>query len=52
MEPIFDLDDVLQFSYNREKEDYIKVSPVTGTNLNTPGEKKFELNNQQNYIYL
>ena len=52
IEPIFQLDDVLQFSYNREKEDYIKISPVTGTNLNTPGQKTFEVNNQQNYIYL
>ena len=48
VEDIFLLDDALQFSYNRYKEDYIKVSPVTGTSLNNPGSIRFEVNNQQN----
>jgi hypothetical protein len=48
----FMLDDVLQFSYNREKEDYIKVSPVTGTDLSKAGLLKWEVNNQQHYINL
>ena len=52
VEDIFLLDDALQFSYNRYKEDYIKVSPVTGTSLNNPGSIRFEVNNQQNYICL
>src|SRR5438093_4436309 len=50
-EPIFDIDDVLEVSYNRVKEDYIKVSPIGGSNnLNKAGEVRFELNNQQHYI--
>jgi hypothetical protein len=52
IENIFDLDDVLQFSYNRRKEDFIKVSPVSGTNLNNSGEIKFDIKGQSNYISL
>ena len=50
IEDIFELDDVLEFSYNREKEDHIKISPITGTNINNPGTIRFEINNQQHYI--
>ncbi len=52
-ESIFDLDDSLNFSYDRNKEDYLKVSLIDGTtNLNRPGAIRFELNNQQHYINL
>ena len=51
-EPIFYLDDVLQFSYNRWKEDYLKISSNPGVNLNSSGQIKFELNNAQHYISL
>ena len=53
-ERIFDLDQPNYVSYNRRKQDYIKVSPTTGTagNLNRTGIISFEVNNQANYLYL
>src|SRR5829696_4814045 len=51
-EPIFYLDDVLQFSYNRWKEAYLKIANNPGTNLNGSGQIKFEINNAQHYISL
>ena len=34
IEPIFQLDDVLEYAYNRNKEDYIKQPPTNPQNLN------------------
>jgi len=50
IEPIFQLDDVLEYVYNRNKEDYIKQPPTNPQNLNNSGEIRYELNNQQYYI--
>ena len=50
-EDIFDLDDGLIVSFNRQKEDYIKSSPIGGVeSLNRAGAIRFEVNNQQHYI--
>jgi len=50
IEPIFQLDDVLEYVYNRNKEDYIKQPPTNPQNLNNSGEVRYEMNNQQYYI--
>ena len=49
-EKIFLLDDVLEFSYNRHKEDYIKQPPTNDNSLNKSGDIRFENNNTQYYI--
>ena len=53
-ERIFDLDKPNYVSYNRRKQDYIKISPTTGTadNLNRTGIISYKVNNQANYLYL
>ena len=51
IEPQFDLDDVLQISNNRNKEDTLKINS-NATDLNNAGMKTFEINNQQHYINL
>ena len=53
-EKIFNLDEANYVSYNRKKQDYIKVAPTTGTadNLNRTGIISFEVNNQANFLYL
>ena len=53
-ETIFDLDKVNYVSYNRRKQDYLRIAPTTGTadNLNRTGVISFEINNQANYLYL
>lgn len=54
-EKIFNLDDPQYISYNRKKQDYLKIAPTTGTagNLNTGGNAiSFEVNNQANYLFL
>lgn len=52
IESTFDFDDVLQFSYNRKKDDYMKVSPIAGTNLNRSGDITFQIEAQSSYISL
>lgn len=54
-EKIFNLDEPQYISYNRKKQDYIKIAPTTGTanNLNAAGNTiSFEVNNQANYLFL
>jgi hypothetical protein len=51
-EPIFDLDSVLEFSYNRVKDDFVKVFPNSGSDLTKAGTIRLEINNQQNFISL
>src|SRR5277367_1562924 len=51
-ETIFDLDDIALFSFDRNKEDYIKQGPSNPASLNKAGEIRIELNNQQHYISL
>ena len=53
IENIFELDDVLEISNNRNKEDILKISASSGSDsLSRAGEIRFELNNQQHYICL
>src|SRR5438093_3723607 len=52
MESVFDLDSVLEFSYNRQKEDYIRISPTAGSDLTHAGTLRFEINSTQNFISL
>ncbi|MCY7362230.1 MAG: hypothetical protein LH629_09225 [Ignavibacteria bacterium] len=53
IENIFELDDVLEISNNRNKEDILKISRSSGSDsLSRAGEIRFELNNQQYYICL
>ena len=54
-ELIFHLDKQYNVSYNRRKQDYIRIAPTTGTanNLNQSGNTiSFEVNNQANFLYL
>ena len=53
-ERIFNLDQPNYVSYNRRKQDYLKIAPTTGTadNLNRTGIISYEVNNQANYLYL
>ena len=54
-EKIFQLDEVNYFSYDRRKQDYLRIAPTTGTanNLNQGGSVvSFELNNHANFLYL
>ena len=53
-ERIFDLDQPNYVSYNRRKQDYLKIAPTTGTanNLNRTGIISYEVNNQANFLYL
>ena len=50
----FKLDEPAIIEYNRKKEDYIKISPTTGTidRLNKSGNISFEVNNQESFLYL
>ena len=54
VDEIFDLDKPNYVSYNRRKQDYLRISPITGTadNLNRTGIISYEVNNQANYLYL
>ncbi len=54
VEQIFKHDSVPHFSYNRKKEDYVKIEPTAGSiaSLNKSGEIKFEVYNQQSFLYL
>ncbi len=47
-------DSVPNFSYNRKNEDYVKIEPTAGSiaSLNKSGEIKFEVYNQQSFLYL
>ena len=51
-EKIFDVDEPIYFSHNRRKQDYLRISPTTGTanNLNG-GCITFEINNHSNYLF-
>ena len=54
-EKIFQLDTPNYYSYNRRKQDYLRIAPTTGTagNLNQGGNVvSFELNNHANFLYL
>ena len=53
-EQIFKHDSIPHFSYNRKKEDYVLIEPTSGSiaNLNKTGEIKFEVYNQQSFLYL
>ena len=54
-EKIFQLDDPNYVSYNRRKQDYLRIAPTTGTanNLNQGGNVvSFEVNNHANFLYL
>ncbi len=53
IESVFQLDNVLSISNQRNKEDILKIPPVSGSDsLNRAGAIRFELNNQQHYICL
>ena len=54
MESIFQLDDPNIIVYNRKKTDYIRIAPTTGSSeyANQSGQINFEINNQQNFLYL
>ena len=54
-EKFFQLDDPNYISYDRRKQDYLRISPTTGTanNLNQGGNIiSFESNNRANFLYL
>ena len=54
-ERIFQLDDPNYISYDRRKQDYLRIAPTTGTtnNLNQGGNIiSFESNNHANFLYL
>jgi hypothetical protein len=54
-EKIFQLDDPNYISYNRRKQDYLRISSTTGAanNLNQGGNVvSFEVNNHANFLYL
>ena len=54
-EKIFQLDDPNYISYDRRKQDYLRIAPTTGTanNLNQGGNIiSFESNNHANFLYL
>ena len=54
-EKIFQLDELNYISYNRRKQDYLRIAPTTGTanNLNQGGNVvSFEVNNHANFLYL
>jgi hypothetical protein len=46
-EPIFNLDDVLQITNDRHKEDYLKIAPNNFGGIDKAGDTRFEVNNQQ-----
>ena len=50
----FKLDDSTVVSYNKKKQDYVKMGLSTGTSsrLNTNGDLIFEVENQQSFLYL
>src|SRR5438093_12022274 len=52
MENIFDLDSVLEFNYGRQKDDYIRIFPNSGSDLTKAGALRLEINNTQNFISL
>ena len=52
IEPIFELDDVLEFNYNRQREDYVKVAPNGTPDYTQSVNIVYEINNQQYFINL
>jgi len=53
-EKIFELDEPNFISFNRRKQDYLRISPNTGTanNLNNCGNLvAYEINNYENFLY-
>ena len=54
-EKIFQLDEPNYISFDRQKQDYLRIAPTTGTanNLNQGGNIiSFESNNHANFLYL
>ena len=50
IENIFNLDDTVTISNNRNKEDILEVGPILGKTFEGSGIKTFEVNNQQHFL--
>ncbi|ESP01767.1 hypothetical protein LOTGIDRAFT_172414 [Lottia gigantea] len=54
LDPIFQLYDPIQYSFNKKKEDYVIISPSVGTKtqINDGGRVTFEINLLSNWLLL
>ncbi|ESO88423.1 hypothetical protein LOTGIDRAFT_165547 [Lottia gigantea] len=54
LDPIFRLYDLIRYSFNKKKEDYIIISPTVGSKsqLNDGGRITFEINSLSNWLLL
>ncbi|ESO95272.1 hypothetical protein LOTGIDRAFT_175181 [Lottia gigantea] len=54
LDPIFQLYDPIQYSFNKKKEDYVIISPSVGTKtqINDTGRVTFEINSLSNWLLL
>ncbi|ESO87450.1 hypothetical protein LOTGIDRAFT_166603 [Lottia gigantea] len=54
LDPIFQLYDPIQYSFNKKKEDYVIISPSVGTKtqINDGGRVTFEINSLSNWLLL